>query len=521
MILRNRTLEKNNFDPNIKKGNSNKFCVVECDFCGKIFERIYHKLLRGRKNIDLDCCSDKKCQMLKRERVFLKKYGVNHPGKNEEIKRKREKTFIKKFGTNNPFSNNEIKQKIKQTNLKKYGVENVAFLESIKLKRKQTNLKKYGVEFPIQNEEIKNKIRKTIKDKYGKNTYGESLQKISYKDIVFLCCSKNYIPLFEAKDYKNRKQKLKFKCNEHNFVFESSIENIGRDGIAQCPKCKICKVSKYEQEIVDFLLKYVNEKEIIRNDRQNIGSELDLYIPNKKLAIEFHGLYWHCNLFKTKKYHYDKFVKCKEKEICLIQIFEDEWRNKRDIVESIILNKLGINNNFKKYHARNLIVNVNPSFEKVKNFFENNHLQGNVRYKKAFSLEENGEIVVCISLRKPFTKKKPGTIEVARFCSAIKSHIPGAFSRLMKYVKEWVLQENFNKILTYSDCSYGIGNVYRNYGFKYVGHSGIGYFYTDYVNRFNRFKYRAKNGKSENEIANENGVCKIFNSGNYIWVLEL
>ena len=42
------------------------------------------------------------------------------------------------------------------------------------------------------------------------------------------------------------------------------------------------------------------------------------------------------DLFKEDKYHLKKLEECEAKGIKLIQIFEDEWRDKQDIVKSRI-----------------------------------------------------------------------------------------------------------------------------------------------------------------------------------------
>jgi very-short-patch-repair endonuclease len=69
----------------------------------------------------------------------------------------------------------------------------------------------------------------------------------------------------------------------------------------------------------------MNNDQIIENSRKIIQPyELDIYIPKKKIAIEFNGLYWHSSERKEKDYHYQKYKKCKEKGIKLIQIFEDD-----------------------------------------------------------------------------------------------------------------------------------------------------------------------------------------------------
>lgn len=64
--------------------------------------------------------------------------------------------------------------------------------------------------------------------------------------------------------------------------------------------------------------------------------ELDLYIPEKRIAIEFNGSYWHSTEFKDKEYHQLKTLMCIDKDIRLVHIFEYEWYNYREKIESFI-----------------------------------------------------------------------------------------------------------------------------------------------------------------------------------------
>ena len=75
--------------------------------------------------------------------------------------------------------------------------------------------------------------------------------------------------------------------------------------------------------------------------------EVDFYIPKYKFAIEFDGFYYHSEFSggKDSKYHLDKTKICEDLGITLIHIFEDEWLQKRDIVESKIKHLLGIQEN--------------------------------------------------------------------------------------------------------------------------------------------------------------------------------
>ena len=92
-------------------------------------------------------------------------------------------------------------------------------------------------------------------------------------------------------------------------------------------------------------------KSLVPDEKTVIGSrfvipprELDIYLPERRFAIEFDGLFWHSDVNSniTKTYHINKTEECLEKGIRLIHVFEDEWIEKRGIVESRIKNLLGI-----------------------------------------------------------------------------------------------------------------------------------------------------------------------------------
>ena len=125
-----------------------------------------------------------------------------------------------------------------------------------------------------------------------------------------------------SSEYNNNKEKLKIKhliCGETFEVRGDNFINLGT-------RCPFCKRYKKELEIRTFLLKYLNKEDIIINDRVLLNNkrEIDFYVPKKRIAIEFNGLYWHSDKFKEKNYHLNKSKELEEKGIRLIHIFEDE-----------------------------------------------------------------------------------------------------------------------------------------------------------------------------------------------------
>lgn len=130
------------------------------------------------------------------------------------------------------------------------------------------------------------------------------------------------------------------------------------------PLCKSCKnsltSSNIEQEIADYVsVFYLGE--CIKNSKNIISPlELDLYYPEKKVAIEFNGDYWHSSEFKHKNYHYNKFKSCLEKEILLVSIFESEWNNKKDEIKQYLKDLFGGVTNKISYIANGVINNNYP-----------------------------------------------------------------------------------------------------------------------------------------------------------------
>jgi hypothetical protein len=81
-----------------------------------------------------------------------------------------------------------------------------------------------------------------------------------------------------------------------------------------------------------------NTRDIIKN------MELDIFIPEFRIAIEFNGTYYHSSKFKNKEYHFTKSKLCEDDNIRLIHIFEYQWINPvlKEIMISDILSSCKI-----------------------------------------------------------------------------------------------------------------------------------------------------------------------------------
>jgi len=322
-------------------------------------------------------------------------------------------------------------------------------------------------------------------------------------------------------EYSSRQlQYLQFKCVVCKTVQPKTLQAFERGS-----RCYICHpVSKSNWELEVF--NYVKSKcsDTISGDRSAISpKEIDVYVPSKNIGFECHGLYWHSDGSPRgetdKSYSLNKLNLANEKHIKLFQFFDDEWRDKRTICESIIDHRLGVS--IYKIGARELKISELSSSEQ-RLFFDSSHISGYTPSSICYGLiNSNGEVLAAISLRKPRQSKYENCLEVARFATRPGYHISGGLNRLMKQAIEYSKKKSISTIMTYVDRRFGDGHGYLACGFIPCGETGIDYWYTDNRYRYDRFKFRATATQSEKEVAIAAGVSKIWGCGSLIFKLHI
>lgn len=298
----------------------------------------------------------------------------------------------------------------------------------------------------------------------------------------------------------------------------------------RCYKCNpLLKGSSVEEkEIKMFIQRLLKSKDIIiENDRKILnGKELDIYLPDYKLAIEFNGLYWHSEIQgKDKNYHLNKTLLANSKGIRLIHIFSDEWLYKKDIVKNRLKHILNIPN--KKIYARKCIIKEINTVDK-NTFLDKYHIQGRCNSGNRLGAFYNNELVAVMTfgkLRKALGHTpKLNNYELIRF-STNESVVIGIASKLLTY---FIRHYTPKKIITYADkrWSSSDNNLYTSIGFKKIRTSAPNYWYTlDNLTRLHRFNFRkselVKKGhdvsKTENIIMKELGYNKIWDCGNMVY----
>ena len=444
----------------------------------------------------------KKDQQKRREETNLKKYGVKNPGQSKVVQEKMKQTNLKKYGTEYAFASDEIKEKIKKTNNERYGCDYGLSNPEIIKKRENTLIKRYGVSNIKQVDNILNKQYEEY-EKHIEDHFEMKECQLVDKYTGIYSGPRNQLPL---KTYH-------FKCNICGKIFEDKFNYSNPRPIA-CPNCfKSHNESFWEREVREFIKSLNIEFE--KTDRNILnGKELDIYIPSKKVAIECDGLYYHNEKFLDKDYHLNKTKECEKLGIHLLHIFEDEWREKREIIQSIIKSALGVYDT--KIGARKCKIEKNLD---CKEFFDKNHLQGFTSGKYTYCLTYTNEIVAALAIGVPRFNKEYN-FEILRFATKINTQVIGAFEKLFKEF----LKDHKGKIITYSDRRIFTGNLYRNNGFKELEPTKPSYFYTKWIVRIPRLsmtkqklvkQFNEDTSLTEHQIANKYGYYKIYDCGNW------
>jgi len=192
----------------------------------------------------------------------------------------------------------------------------------------------------------------------------------------------------------NSDKKVWWKCSKGH-EWQAAIKD--RNNGNGCPVCNSERSTSFpEYALVYYLEKY--GLEVIHLYREK-GYELDVYIPSKKIAIEYDGSFWHEN--KTKK-DLEKNQKCKKDGIKLYRIREGlpslndssidyvVQRNQKDlsiILYKVLVDIIGIDVDVDIKRDAIAIENLREYTEK-----QNSILFSNPELAKEWNYEKNGNI---------------------------------------------------------------------------------------------------------------------------------
>jgi hypothetical protein len=505
------------------------YCIIhditDCPTCPTCQQPIikFNSTTGFQRYCSAKCAQSNPITKQKIAKVHHAKYGC-HPRQTDEVKQKQAQTNIERYGVSQPLMSKEIRDKGKQTNVERYGAEYYQISDVGKGHINQTNIIKYGAEYPFKSPEIQQKVREQIFNKYGVQSTSQldwvkekQLAKVKdrYDDVATYYCINDPDWLFDQ--HHTQAKTLTEIAFSLGLKDEKSISNkLTQFNIPILLNANRRSIG--EQQLSDFLTNYDIPHET--NNRLIIQpKELDVYIPEHKLAIEYCGLYWHSDNFKPNNYHKIKYEQCKSNQIRLITLYEDEWKINPELIKLKILSILGKDPREKVYARKCIVVNVSTK-QKTK-FFDEYHIQGSGPGSINIGLQYNGELVTCMS----FIKQQNGIFVLNRY--ATSKRVIGGFSKLLKHFK---LSNNWTQIVSFADLRWSQGELYEQNGFKLDNILSPDYYYVVGNQRHHKFGYRHKllekklpnydPNLSEKQNCDNAGLVRIWDCGKLRYVIN-
>jgi hypothetical protein len=302
-----------------------------------------------------------------------------------------------------------------------------------------------------------------------------------------------------------------------------------------CSESLVCKALKrheiptheYAQSAIErtFIayIQSISDYKVLPRYRE-IGVEIDIYIPELKLGIEFDGLRFHCNNGPddTRSKQEEKHKLAYKNGITLLQFTDvGETKHKLDIVKSMIAHRLGTDT---RIAARKCKVELIKSYE-ARTFFESTHISGFSNAGYHYGLKFENELVMVMSFGKSRFSKEADW-ELIRMSAKKHTTVVGGASKLLSHFR----RDHTGSILSYASLRHGTGACYSTIGFERIRRTKSGYFYTDMKSIYSRHKFQKANIqsicklydplKTEAENAYLNGYTRYRDSGNLVYLLK-
>jgi|GEM_PF-4655683 len=261
--------------------------------------------------------------------------------------------------------------------------------------------------------------------------------------------------------------------------------------------------------------------------------EIDVYVPELKIGIEYNGVYYHGELFSkedARTASYKKWKMAKEKGIRLITIFESEWVFNRKQTEGFLESIFGITD---RIGARKCEIKEVPAKDTFA-FLEENHTHGGVR-NRGTGLYYRDELVSLAVFKSSELRGDDDSTafawELTRYCNKIGMSVSGGLPKILTHFRA----ENPEPVVSFSDHRYSAGAMYKNNGFKELGEVPPSYHYFQrgsqgplfHKSNFRKEKIRTQfpdldfpESLTEWEMMQLAGYDRIWDCGLTKWVLE-
>ena len=421
-------------------------------------------------------------------------------------------------------------------------------------RRKQTCLDRYGVDNAARLDTTKEKIINTYAERYGADYLAESAKRMReraaaagyakvYEKTKQTCLGRYGVEHSgQIKEHRDKRRETFFKsrgtpvqqCYEDGDYFTECLKKHGPYRLSEIIGVNYTTIrGLYETHDVSGFRMPSKPEAMIRemldgvdyevNNRSILGNrEIDLFVPSRRLGIEVNGLYCHSISSKDThttvkgdpNYHREKYQRCRDEGITLLQFTDQEIIERTDVVRSMIQHNLGKS---RRIHARKCVV-VDVTSYRATEFCNRNHIRGYVNSSIRLGLEYEGELVSLLLVSK--SRFERGKHEITRFCSSLGVVIVGGLSRLIHHLKD----RGVKHLITYADLRFGDGESYAKAGFTRLKDTHVGYGWVKNRTLYPRQAFQKHKLKglfenydeshTEDQIMFDNGYRKFYDCGN-------
>lgn len=295
------------------------------------------------------------------------------------------------------------------------------------------------------------------------------------------------------------------RCATHGEFEQKAFSHLAGHGCWSCGQ----NTNFAELELAEFVKSLGVE---IEHENRTVldGLHIDIWIPSKRLGIEYHGSFWHTEARIGRK-HREKYERAVAAGIRLIQVFDFEWLERRTAVENRLRALIATEG---AIGARECEVREVTRSEASK-FFKRVHTQGNASKSVViYGLYKYDALIAAMS----FCMNRYGKEgwELLRYASC--GRVQGGFSRLLSKFRE---THHPDVLTSYCDLRWGDGSVYRQAGFELERVTAPDYWYVDKrgANRISRFTVQGRpKGISERDYVKSIDYHKVLGVGHQVWV---
>jgi len=311
-------------------------------------------------------------------------------------------------------------------------------------------------------------------------------------------------------------------CSTCTNIWDSYVYH--RSSGQGCPNCIPSVTSGIEAELQNFIRQaWPTSKNNVKGLIPGRKIEADCYIPELQIAFELNGTYWHSEKFKKRfSAHRDRFDLFQVQGIRLIQIWEDDWRDRRSVVEKMISHRLGVS---APGVGANKTVAQRITKQEAERLLEENHIQGFTSGSEYVGLRLKAtDALVAVLVA---TQTAPGVYKIDRYATSMV--VSGGFSKILTYM-ESLLQ--MNQWYTFADQLISNGDLYRKTGFRIDKVLKPDYKYLYRGKLHHKFSFRRKRfkndpnflwdeDKTERELAEINGLLRVWDAGKIRFVRDV